>query len=470
MKSAKFLALIAVIIFLISCGKDDSKAKGRSVRISGTLGATYNTKGTKFYSAPSVDKVWVTPLYGGDPNKIAGENMSEHIQFLDLTDGGFSVDVDSAVSEDWLILLIDSTRALKIDQVIGYVTMGYGSDSMIKIPVGSAGTGNIDLGELNTDGSEDAVSGNTAETNESFFTLTPETLIAMAKTDDMLKAIKNIYVNYDSTTKEFYHVMPIFNFKSGTITDLAAGTATTPAAIVAAANRMYHFNIKTNDAPFTASDDTVDHFPPASITLKPASDVIIGGWDGLTTEIYGPTGVDGTAIPNTYGYVDRTAPNTPVNEFILGYYYFSGTVGTGYWELMKNDVTLCTFDVSQAFSVDGSDNPKIFVPVPTMTLDAGRNITKINITWYMYDSAGVNPYTAVTDMDCVESSTTGELYFQIFDQSNNENITLPVSQIEVNASSFSAAHNVDTMIASSNGTIVLNYGMNGVTFRFVWTK
>jgi len=468
MRNAVSLILSALVLFS-GCG---GVSVGVKIKLLGNFGPSYT------YSVPiaradgevAIDKIWITPLYGGDPNRIASQYMGEHIQFLDITSGSFNVGIDTDVSEDWLILLIDSTKAAKKDQVIAYVTMGLGDDNMIKIPAGDASGDEIDFGTLDDNGNGEAVNSNSAATNEAFFELSPANLLAIAKTDDMLKAVKNIYINYNSSTGYFYHAMPIFNFKSGTISSLidAAPSAAAAASIVSASNRMYHFIIKTNAGPWIDSDETPEDNPPATVTLVPPENITIGSWDGITTNVYGPTGTDGTAIPNTYGYVDHNAPNTPSDQLILGYTYFSGEIAEGYWELRNDSTTLCTFDVSQAFSVDALDNPKIFVPVPSLELDASRNITKITITWYMYDSTTSPYYTAVTDTTILESTAAGSLYLQISE--NNDNISLPFAQTEITSTAFNGTHNVDTLIANPAYSIVLNYVMNGVTFRFVWTQ
>ena len=85
---------------------------------------------------------------------------------------------------------------------------------MLKIPADEASGNEIDLGILYTEaGLDEARSANKDEENATLFNFTLDQLKKIARTDNMLKFIKNVYINCNESTGAFYTSIPAFTFR-----------------------------------------------------------------------------------------------------------------------------------------------------------------------------------------------------------------------------------------------------------------
>ncbi len=473
MKIVFYVLMILFTAINISCSdsesSDSSKSNEANVTLTGSLGKSYSgAKGT----GAVVSEIWATPLYEGNIFAIMGPNRKEHVKSITLSSGmDFDFDVNKEVSKDWLFLLIDSSKP-KQESVVGYISMGVSdSDSLMRFPAGYAADSEIDLGTLNKNSSdtERALSDNKSAENIENFNLAKSTMTAMAKTDSMLKGIKNIYINYDSVNDKFYQPMITFNWKSGKLSDIE-NKSQPVLDIVSNKVVLYHINIGTNAQPFTPADD--DTPIPANIKLYPptGTKVKIGSWDETTVphKEFGTGGANGEYIAsdNTSGCtnVDTNAPNTPADQFTMGFTYFSGSVPLGLWQLKKDGTTICYFEADKAYSVDQNGRPKIFIPVPKAVVESGI-LKQVLIEWYIYDSTSTASYIKLTNEEIAELPKIISGIYQV-QIGNVDNIYNTPDVTTVNVTNTWNYANMKTQYKG----IVVSYSMNGVSYRFSWSE
>ena len=425
-KIGTFLLIGAVL--WVSCSKDSSNSNSSSdggsdnFTLSGKLGGSYLSSAARGDRAAASYTLWATPLYGGDVNQVMAPGRDTRFITADTDISmNFTIQYDQSISDDWLVLLIDPSLD-KSESVIGYVTMGVSDEeNTLRLPTGYSDLSELDLGTLapNPDDSEQALSDNSPTDNAAAFTLSAETLVAMAKTSDLLKAYKNLYVNYDSSADTYYHPMLIFDWQAGKITDIVATAQS--ASTIANSERLYHFNIKTNALPYAMPADGTDI--PANIQLYPPAGktATFRAWEPLSeTDLFtfgvapNPLYADSSQITSGDMITDTDAPGMSTNEYVMGFTYFDGAPPAGTWSLSNGTDTFCYFDVSNALPVDDLDNPMIYIPVPTLTVDAENVITGISLVWYLYDadSAGKYRELSATELADLPKIIAGELPYR----------------------------------------------------------
>ncbi len=478
-KSALFLIVIIIsIILLAGCGLKSSDADiGKIVHILGVLNDNImrSLSGQKVIDN-NVDKIWVAPIGDGDPyNMPYGMKYAELIDIN--ADGSFSVSVDTGISENWVLLLIDSTQSDKKDQVVGYVTMGTGDDNLLKLPVSEASGDEINLGAMDTQADSDEIkSSNSEEENADQFTLTVDQLKKIAQTDDMLKFIKNLYINYDKANDIWYTVLPEFTFRDSL--DMIENRWANPGDIV---NNPYFTSLgsmlfKTNDPAFTGMDLSVySNNADIPITLTPPDTVQMENFDDSsqtttydnTTPIY----LDGNSDPTIeYGTF----------RFMLAYFsvHINGNPGfpPGFWALNKDGTPYAYYDINSTYSEDANGYPKIFVPVLKANVDDNNIITSINIKWYVYDPTSDPPYTEITGDDPVLQSSilhTENNAITITIWSSDENVDdeyirsiVPEDTVVTPTGEWN--YNWQTPDQNSISGITIGIINNGMSYSFSW--
>jgi hypothetical protein len=352
----------------------------------------------------SVNKILAVPYNGGSFEDYSVRYIKEIPINLDKT---FTMSLEKDMN--WLLILVDTTQVGRENQFVSYVALNAGSgESLLQVPVSSATVNLLDLGNLvsNTD---IAIADNTAITATTF-SMTAQQLTTLAKGDDMLKIVKNLFINYDSVTRQYYLLHPQYEWR-GDYNSLALGTYTTPT------NYAYHhylLMLETNDPSLTLNSlISTNGVAPAKVCqLIPPLDVPTVNNPALIYSASNPISnayaVAADIIPDNCGagpqlqypqtLRDFRAQKLGANMmFDLGSANLSGTAPAGIWLWIINGVTnppAGQFDVAITLPLVGDKQVKGFVPsikVNTVTEGAYKKIANMQIKWYVYDD-GVAGY------------------------------------------------------------------------------
>ncbi len=442
-------ALVAVLVGfsawgLAACrgGKDGGGNADPPVglTVSGSLGAGYALPGFAG-SVTTVDQVWAIRL--GNDGEVIPSSFGDRKTFDIAEDGSFELSLET--DGDYVLLLVDSTATERRDRIKSYLSIQDVSGTLIQIPAGDTGSGEgdggegdgeegggdhggeggdhpadgdgegeggyLELGECNEEGDE-AVSTETLAESADVFSLTLDQLQEIARTDDVLKVIKNFYVNYDEESETYLNVWPGFAWRDTAGEVSIAGTFSDPAATVAGDNNGYTFLFQTND-PVIDIDTVCDQ--SKSYTLHPPATVaaVFGtGWWSFTKPFTNQgavqnTGTTACGVGELYASEDTQSPG-----FVS--FNFSGANGSnwrvpiveGWWEHQVDGETVFEFDGALAAPFENGDPLKPYVYIPSVRAVATTGyLTAIDIKWYLRNEAG--GFDEVTD-------------FEIFDRVANE--------------------------------------------------
>ncbi len=535
LKNAAIVAVplsILALVFVLSCGGGGSSStptsSGNTVTISGNVGSSYTVVSEpslldRFFAllssdraiaaGPQVDKVWGLPTVDGE---VSPESFQYKVEIPINSDGTFSVDLPKSVSVDmdgstvtldldWILLLINSQATTKQDMIVGYIALSDLSDSLLWMPISSA-SANIDLGTLSQVGNE-ARSTTTLSDAASAFTFSLDQLRQIAKTDDVLKNIKNVFANYDQSTGKYWLLEPYFGWSD--VPSSIKNQWSDPANLQFYGYAFYMPTNNTSNPTFTEicnGTKTLKLYPPAAVHLLDNSATF-----DANNPIYTESGQidqrqDGSQeCGGTYFYLRDDTQNSQAQ---MNWYMYNFIVGddnllapdtqtqpipSGYWTLKLDDgtqeTTVATFDLAVASPFDSSGNPVIFMPSLNVTVDANDNITSIQLKFYTYDSQN-NSWVEVTDSQVLEQmltaiwvgindydGTTGnggqriEENYEIISPDPtvpSQSLSLPIT---INASdlnySWKFTGNTSTTEPVAD-SIDVGYMMGGVSFRFVW--
>lgn len=412
-----FIALIVSFNY-IGCGGGKSSSSGSSavakLAVRGTIGTGYAVVASrpanlleKFcsifspalaWAVPSIDvsvnKILAVPYDGGAFEDYSVRYMKEIPINLDRT---FTMSLEKDMN--WLLILVDTNQTGRANQFIGYVALNAGSgESLLQLPVSNVTADSLDLGNL-VSATDMAVADNAAITATTF-SLTEQQLTTLAKGDDMLKIVKNLFVNYDSATGIYYLLRPQYEWR-GSYASLSLGAYTT------ATDYAYHhylLMLETNDPSLTLNNlISTNGVAPAKVCqMTPPSNVPTV--DNIT--VYSTTNpisngyaVAADLIPNTNGpgsmlqypstLRDFRAQQSGANMlFDLGSANLSGTAPAGIWNWTVNGAPAGQFDIAITLPITGDKQVKGFVPaikVNTANVGGFEKITNIQIKWYVYD-------------------------------------------------------------------------------------
>lgn len=405
----KYLSFMFFILFfgsMIACGGGGGGGdEGKPLKISGSLGTGYTpASGTKAVLTKAddtiVDKVVAIPI---EIPFVASPEIIEDSVTADVNqDGSFNLTVDT--SKNWVLLMINSSLP-RTEQIVSFAALGDtvpGSETMILLP-GTDATSDIDMGTLDKSSTGDeGVQTDSMTANESSFSLNITQLRQIAQSDNLLKTIKNIYINYDPDTGKFYSLLLVFNWKGDS--DDCKNKFSDPAA--------YTFNgyapliNSRNDNTFTYSEvKSKDYY----VTIRPPAQVT--GSDEHTYDFITSEGC--TLIDEDRGSNGRCLySNNPPFAFSIdgngwlqiaaGGISFTNIVAD-LWYLQKTltDHTytnVAAFDIGVCSPINAtSKKPFVYLPSLKINVDADDNVTSLEIKWYIYNEADGH-YDEVTDI------------------------------------------------------------------------
>lgn len=397
MKRISLFILITALsasALIIACGGGGGGGGSSTVSLSASLGSTYEYSyvpsltervAAFFTGSPalalvpqSVDKVVAIPLTENGATFMGGR-----VESTIASDGSFSLSLDTSYT--WVVLLVDSL-ADKENMVVGYVTVGDGTESMVAFNADQA-SGSVDYGELNDSPSGEAQSQFSMNDMVTSFNYTLAQLQSIARADDVYKKVINNYINYDESAGTAYETIAVYGWMESQSSVI--GTYGDPAS----------FNFNGVGIYVQAADDTISSAdicskavtltftPPSAVSYFDSSETATFFENDGTMETYQTSGcyeTDGEfrVTPTTGGFFAQWSVFDRLPE---GYWYLSWSNSPA-----VSDSLLAVFDFGDSAPMDDSGNPLVFVPVPRVNVDGNDILTSVDIQWMQYN--GVDGY------------------------------------------------------------------------------
>ena len=187
-----------------ACGDSGGGGGGgglTSVHLTGSIPASATLKHARRsglrlggLGAGGIDRVVAIPH---DHGGVSAFELSRAVVAPIASDGTFDL-VLPVGSQDYVLLLEDSTASSRTERVRAYVTLDQVGDTLVSLPVSTA-TGDIPLGAL-AEVADEAVADVAPMVTEDRFALTTEVLAQRAQTDDAFRSVVNAWINYDPST------------------------------------------------------------------------------------------------------------------------------------------------------------------------------------------------------------------------------------------------------------------------------
>lgn len=392
------ISLFYMTVLLTACGgnSNDDSGENTALNVGGRIGSSFTLSSVRKSINPDsaeqratiagsfVDTVTAIPV---NHPFVSGEwIMKESVSAEIQEDGSFSISLDK--TKDWILLLTDSTAANRKDQLVSFAALGdsAGGDSMMLIPASST-VSDIDMGTLDISGDEASDTDSLTE-NEANFSLNLTELRQIADNDNLLKTIKNIYVNYDPVTEKFYSASVTFCW--GLDAFLAKNQFSDPASY-SFIGYQPSFNSR-NDTTFPYEgvknkDFIISIVPPAAVTDS----------NGNTYSSFDNSCVLTETIWSDTSY--SVGSNNPPFAFGIDYSYDDdGWIQTGaggcrfvnilegWWSIQKDGIEKAAFDLGVCSPIDpATGKPVVFLPSIKINVDSSNIITSFDIKWYIYN-------------------------------------------------------------------------------------
>lgn len=424
----KIMRLIALLIIIGCSSSTDNNDTSQKTKLKGVI--TQNGTAKKLASSSDINKLWVLPIGKGD---LWNTYHSPHlVQTININpDGSFEVEFSADdTGANYVALLINTNESDVKDQVKGYVTVGFGSETMISLPTEKFKDNELDLDTLSLDSTGgDEFLNSDSTSNLQKFTLTQSQLMLLAKTDDMLKMVKNFYL---SEALGIWAAVDL-NFIWFDTLSKCMGQFSEPLSI---AQNLPRYNISI------ISEYT--DFNVSNLSLTAPSQV---------TTTY-PTETQGTAFDVTADAVENNERKISSPEFI-------GEVPDGIWSITENGTEKFLFDVSKGAAFDNQGLPKILVPsLKVTTTGQDSTFESIGVEWYMYESG---TYSSITLSEVLSLISNESLSIYTRDTSGQET---ELQLTNLTTSDISSQN----ITIESRSYISLGYSLNGVGYQFMWYR
>ena len=453
-----FCLSMGLLVLIAGC---DALGLGGGFKIKGTFaGMKMKMKGVHTYSVASTlgaDKVCAIPVSKRGSVWPINTDITK-TKLYDLSaDGAFNVSVGES-GFGWIYLLIDSTQP-KTNQVVGFLSLGDASDSLIAIPTENV-VASIDCGSVEMTNDE-ARGANGIVGNGASFSLSTAQLREIAKIDNALKCVKNNYINYDASTGGFITYIPRYNWTT-TNKAMLGGNYTDPAQL---GFKGMTPQFDTSDAdimPAKLADGSVllEFYPPSAITF------------GVNT--YSPS----APLSTKGGKLDAATGKFSSDESFCQYektistFTFNGNTGgtdkavqyftnspAGLWIIKKNGVAIGYVDMALAAPVDSKKICTLFIPSIKITVANGI-VTKIDVKFYTYNNG---QYVELTDLTAFEKLASA---YQISIYSAGKSDVYIYPSV-TDASGITYSTDLSSYAMTTNALLIsIQYTVGGINFNF----
>jgi hypothetical protein len=419
----------------------------------------------------TVNAVWAVPMYGGE---FHPSSMGQAKRVSVGSDGSFSIGVDK---QDWAVVLVDTSKT-GLDRIVGYVAMTAGTDGLQKMALSNASADSVDLGDLSKNGVETS-SSRKASDNASVLNFTESQLIAMAKSDDTLRVVKNVFANYDESTGKYTTVKPFYLWKYSDAQNHIVNAYSDAATTVTRFNGFsYYFNSNSSALDFTRvcnQTDLITLTPPSAIsdvteTYSFSSSSPISS-SGSAQNGTSDSGTCGPGNPGQLYFRDDSGKYGDDHvfqfNFTIGGSYLKQPIPSGNWTLKTGSTTIATFDgqLGSPFQNDDSTKPIIFIPSVKATVASGI-VSGIEVKWYLRNSSG--SYEEVTDATLLSQMSSPMAEFS--DYSGNGGTKSERGNLS-SSWGYSPSQYRWAIPGQGSGTanatdIAITYQLNAVSYRF----
>ena len=368
--------------------------------ISGRVGTEFQASAALSTSSTAgpVDQVMALPT---NNDLYSREDLENAITASVSAEGDFEITLPTSSDRDWVLLLLATSLERK-DQIQGYVALSDVDDTLIQIPA-SAAQGDLSLGTLSSDGDE-AVSETTIDEAETTFSFTVDQLRELARTDNLLKAIKNVYINYDEASTRSLNVRGSYSWtRPG---NLMPGQLTHPSE--------YEYS----GFSFTLSCENCSEFTweqirdkTRTITVYPPEPITVGSDTWNATNPFENDGTMDTEIRDGgdwrwTGDGDFSAlVQWDENNIDLRVHPpnldFVDPPPEGLWTYELNGTPFAYADVGVTDPFDENGNILVLLPAVRLQTNAENQVTQVTVQFYRY-SRSTGSFTLVSDLSMFE--------------------------------------------------------------------
>jgi hypothetical protein len=478
-------------IFFASCGRKKSSESGDGQQssqftMSGQL-AIANNLVREAASAPDV-------IYA-IPAKVLENIFSFRSDMLKTfsvgSDGKFSASVDASQG-DTLFVAFDSKAANRLDGVRGVLSLKDDSGSLMRIPA-KEGKQAIDLGVMSADAEgKEFVSGKRTDDVQSAFSLDLAQMKELAKTDDSARQLINVAANIQSNGDYFFSKpYMVFNGNLSKLKDKYSSVSDTNYNGYGLYFISRWTGLKAEDFCNGASaTKKLKLSPPSGVkpTLcKDNSCTDKAEYTTLTNANTGELKTEGNrtscfseawaADGQFYTYMESRAGEVSHVGFNWGGGGYQGKMPAGVWVLEMDGAEVGRYDLKSADPLGASGNIVVYVPSVKATTDSSNKVTKIDVEWYLWNSAS-SSYEKVTDMSSFARNVTSggvelsdykggcapQSVFIPFSSLNSVPMTLDVSSRGAAFPPTDGSGGSSSVCESES--ISVAYTLNGVDYRF----
>jgi len=391
--------IISFCIFL-GCGGNGTGSDANTVILTGFLGDGYQVKNSakelyplEYHTTNEEEPIVVNQIWALPITQKLGWWTLENKKIITIQENGtFQITLSITDDSDWILLLLNTNAPEKRDQLIGYVALKEVEESLINIPIPEANS-DIELGEINQNG-DDALSENTIDDVAEDFSLSAEELKEMAKTDDLFKLIKNVYMNFNEETGISYGTETQFIWE-----DLLNNLKNAYANPLNYWYKSYRIIITTNDMEIFQLPELANRqylaslYPPSEIhhifsdkVSDPENPISNDEVDGIL--YLGDNMACGDDDFWAFG-----------DENSIGFYLprigvDNEQVAAGDWILKKEfpddptqNIEVARFDFAPASPLYDDKNPRAYMPSPRIVVDQNNVIQRVDLKWYLFDTS-----------------------------------------------------------------------------------
>jgi hypothetical protein len=516
------LFAVAALSMLFACGGGGGSDQGNNnasseTQLSGTIATSTAAPGMRASRAPAAtpDSVWAVPIAKMQGANIDRVNFILHKTSALDANGNFSFSLAKSISladimaqvpnldaegfppdtvfdVDWLLVEMAGSIPLNVIALQGDASF----DSMLTMPLSVFTPGSMNLGNVDADTGVAALGVSDIAGD---VTLSSSSLQAMARSDKILKSIKDIIRNCDLTTNKCISARQSFVFM-GHYSNLTGATYDK-----AGSYSGYQFYFDLTDYFDSADFDgicpesgpvTVEYqlTPPSAVSVETvtydASNPFSSGTGtGNLTLITSGTETYTQCFKNTMPLYLRKSNSNSSDwslQFITGDEASQLTTATpaGDWVLSRKTTTapveIGRFEFALANPVDALGNPIVFIPSVRFDTDGAPDphLTMLHIKWYQWVGSG---YVEITDAALLNSLMGGfEISMDDFDgiDSDTSRRSYQENGISFAVSSFDVSNPSDgkgPFLYNSTSTTSYNltyfgvgYEFGGQSFRFAW--
>ena len=372
--------ILGLTISLVSCdfaGFISDLFSGGDVKFTGALSASAGAVSAKSETVGQNIDTIVAVTY---ETRILTDSIRNATSSTVGADGTFEISVDQGAL-NCLLLLIDSTKERRF-QVAGYVALIENGESLIGLPIENSDS-NVDFGNVTLVGDVASASMNLEE-GADIFNVDLLFLRQRARIDDVLKHVRNVYINYDPLLDVQRCETPLIFKLANELPDANA-----------ASDQSGWYNNELGiwlygETNFDASLDdllteavVLELYPPADINVEgtifgPANPITTAGLTDNSTPDY-------AFVANNGLLIEYHRQTREISQMYVGFAP-QLPLPTDDWVLFRNGEEYAYFDIGFASPFDDDGNLRIYLPSLSLTVDETGTVTKLQVSWQYFDS------------------------------------------------------------------------------------